>query len=535
MDADTRRLLEFLSAATSYPHRPANVRMLQTHASWVFIAPPFVCKVKKPVDFGFLNFTTLERRRQNCETEVRLNRRLAPDVYLSTLPIRKNDGELTFAETGEIVEWAVWMKEMDASTFLSHRLREGRCTVEHVEGIGKTLCAFYRSVPPIPASAAIEATHRLRRFVHENFPAIRQFADIVPQHMLEAIETFCNAFEQSHANLLERRAVDGWVRDGHGDLHSEHISVADNGLIQIFDCLEFNDDLRLTDIACDLAFLAMDLDFNGRHDFSTELVRVSSRTLEDASLDTVIPYYQSYRACVRGKVELLHSVAETASETERHQAQITSLRYLRLALRYALVGTERCIVAFMGGVASGKSFLAEQLSRLTGWNVLSSDRIRKTLAGVELHYRGTENERSQLYQPAMSELVYHRQREEALSELSRSSCVILDATFSRRTDRSALQAFCNDQKIELLWVEAFAPESIIRERLALRSQRSDVISDARAEDYESLAARYEAPSELPTNRLIQISTDGQYDLVFSNLLTELAIRCGRQFDVRDAP
>lgn len=529
MDADTRRLLEFLSDATSYPHRPANVRMLQTHASWVFIAPPFVCKVKKPVDFGFLNFTTLERRRQNCETEVRLNRRLAPDVYLSTLAIRKDDGELTFAETGEIVEWAVWMKEMDASTFLSHRLREGRCSDEHVVGIAKTLCAFYRSVPPIPASAAIEATHRLRRYVHENFPAIRQFADVVPQHMLEAIETFCNAFEQSHANLLERRAADGWVRDGHGDLHSEHISVADNGLIQIFDCLEFNDDLRLTDIACDLAFLTMDLDFNGRHDLSTSLVQVSSRALNDDMLPTVIPYYQCYRACVRAKVEFLHSVAETADAAERNQAQFTALRYLRLALRYSLVGAERHIVVFMGGVASGKSFLAERLSNLMEWTVLSSDRTRKSLAGVELHHRGSENERSQLYQPAMSELVYRRLQEDALPELNRSSCVILDATFSRRTDRSALLAFCNDQKIELLWVEAYAPESVIRERLALRSQRSDVISDARAEDYESLAARYETPSELSADRLIRIRTDGKSDLVFSSLLTELAIRCGRQF------
>ncbi len=526
MDAETFRLLEFLSDATSYPHRPAKVTMLQTHASWVFIASPFVCKIKKPVDFGFLNFTTLERRRQNCETEVRLNRRLAPDVYLSTLAIRRFKGQLTFAETGEIVEWAVWMKELDSSTFFSHRLREGRCSIEQVQRVTETLCAFYRSVPPVPEPFATHAMQRLRRFVHGNFESIRQFASIVPPHMLETIETYCDTFEQSHADLLDRRATDGWVRDGHGDLHSEHISIADDGMIQIFDCLEFNEDLRLADVACDLAFLAMDLDFNGRHDFSTALVRLSSRTLDDPALPKMISYYQNYRACVRAKVELLHSVAETAGDAERHQAQITALRYLRLALRYALVGTERCIVAFMGGVASGKSFLAEQLSNLTEWTVLSSDRIRKSLAGVELHHRGSESERSQLYHPAMSELVYRRLQEDALSELGQASGVILDATFSRQTDRSALQAFCNDSKIELLWVEAFAAESVIRERLAQRSLRSDVVSDARAEDFEMLAARYESPSEFTAERLIRIETDGSCDRVFSKLLREFAIRRG---------
>ncbi|MBL8810886.1 MAG: AAA family ATPase [Planctomycetaceae bacterium] len=526
MDALTRRVLEFLSQPASYDHRPASVRLVQTHASWVFLASPFVCKIKKPVDFGFLNFTTLERRRTNCETEVLLNRRLAADVYVSTLAIRDTDGVLSFHGDGPVVEWAVWMKELDASTFLSHRLREGRCSPGHIEQIATTLCTFYQAQPAVDGNAALLATQRVQSFVHENFVAIRKFT-FLPSSVIDAIESFCQAFELSCTSLLTRRANEGSIRDGHGDLHSEHISLNDQGTINIFDCLEFNEDLRVTDVACDLAFLAMDLDFNQRHDFSTLLIQRATSLLSDSELQTVIPYYQCYRACVRCKVELLHSVAETAAEPERMIARTTAERYLQLALRYSLTGTERCIVAFMGGVASGKSFLAGQLSDITGWKVFSSDRIRKDIAGIAANHRGTDEERQRLYQPEMTAHVYHRLFECAANELEHHPCVILDATFSSRADRESLAAFCRRSDIRLQWIEAHAPVEIVRQRLVERALRPDVVSDARAEDFEKLTARYEPPLELQ-QQLIRVSTDDSSDRVRSNLMTAMARKNGNQ-------
>lgn len=526
MDALTRRVLEFLSQSASYDHRPTTVTMVQTHASWVFLASPFVCKIKKPVDFGFLNFTTLERRRSNCETEVLLNRRLAADVYVSTLALRDNDGVLSFHGDGIIVEWAVWMKELDASTFLSHRLREGRCSTSHIELIANTLCAFYQAQPAVTGNAALLATQRVQSFVHENLDAVRKFT-FVPSGVIDVIEAYCREFEQSFASLLTRRANEGWIRDGHGDLHSEHISLTDQGTINIFDCLEFNDELRVTDVACDLAFLAMDLDFNKRHDFSTLLIQQATRLLSDSELRAVIPYYQCYRACVRCKVELLHSIAETAAEPERLMAQTMAVRYLRLALRYSLTGTERCIVAFMGGVASGKSFLAGQLSETTGWNVFSSDLIRKDMAGIASNHRGTDEERRYLYQPEMTAQVYNRLFECAANELEHHPCVIIDATFSSRADRENLAAFCRRSDIRLQWVEAHTPADVVRRRLAERALRSDVVSDARAEDYEKLTARYEPPVEL-LQELIRVNTDDSSERLLSNLMITLAKRNAKQ-------
>ncbi|MFO0977658.1 MAG: AAA family ATPase [Planctomycetaceae bacterium] len=527
MDALTRRVLEFLSQPGSYDHCPDSVTMVQTHASWVFIAPPFVCKIKKPVDFGFLNFTTLERRRQNCETEVRLNRRLARDVYLTTLAIRDNSGILSFHGDGPIVEWAVCMKELDASTFLSHRLREGHCSLGHIEQVAETLSVFYRTQPAVTGPAALLAVQRVQSFVHENFTAIRKLSS-VSQLAVDAVESYCRAFEASHAGILKQRSDDGWIRDGHGDLHSEHVSLTDHGDLNIFDCLEFNDDLRVTDLACDIAFLAMDLDYNSRHDLSIAFVRRSAALLHDPALQTVMPYYQCYRACVRCKVELLHSVAETAEDSERMVALTAARRYLQLALRYALTGVERTIVAFMGGVASGKSFLAGQLSEFTGWNVFSSDRIRKNLAGVAPNHRGTEEERRRLYQPEMTARVYSRLLEESARELENSPCVIIDATFSNRADRERLRDFCRNNQYALCWVEAYAPVDVVRRRLEERALHSDVVSDARAEDYEKLSARYESPSELRDD-LIRINTNGTPGQVLSDLLAAMAQRNGRQW------
>lgn len=523
MNELTRKLLEFLANPASYDHRPNSVRLIQTHASWVFIASPFVCKIKKPVDFGFLNFTTLDRRHANCEAEVRLNRRLAPNTYLSVLPITLGPAGFHFGDEphGVIVEWAVWMKELDQDSFLSHRIRDGRLTPSDIQAVATRLESFYGQLKPLPEDQALKAVRRLQNFVADNFRAMHSFVgEILSEDTLNSIQSFANEFERAHESVFRDRASRGWIRECHGDLQLEHICLSGDS-VEIFDCLEFSEDLRLIDVACDVAFPAMDLDFRHQHAMSRLLTNEIARHFHDAQFPWVMIYYQCYRACVRGKVECLRAVSETVSEEEQHSATMMAHRYFLLALRYSLFGTEPTVVAFLGRPASGKSWLAERLTTLTECRLISSDRTRKTLAGVDHFQRGTEAERRALYSDDLTRRVYDCMWHDAQVALQESPVVILDATFSLAEHRRRLAEECRRAGFRLVWVEAMADEQTTRQRLRERASRSDVVSDAREEDYEKLSARFEPTSDLARKDLIAIDTSANSTTTNSQLLLQL--------------
>ena len=506
----TRRVLEFLANPDSYPHRPRQVRRLQTHASWVFLASPFVYKMKKPVDFGFLNFTTLERRRVNSLAEVELNRRLAEDVYLGVVAVCCVNGSLSLTSQpqGDVMEWCVWMRELDSAGFLLQRLQDGCLTAEEITRVAERLLRFYQTQPPLPESESQAATCRIHQHAGDNLVIAQKFSGrTLSEHCLTAIAEYNRVFEATHEALLRSRSNQGWIQDTHGDLHLDHIHLAED-TVRIYDCLEFSAELRHTDVACDIAFLTMDLDFHGRPDLGQVLVQRLQETWNDPGLPHLLSYYQCYRACVRGKVESLRSVTETAEEHERTEAVELARRYFRLALRYAIAGTRPRVLIFCGRIASGKSSLAEFLSDETGWLVFSSDRLRKTLGRVDLHHRGTEQERATLYSRQITDQVYMELQQQALARLQAGHCVILDATYSEREHRDMLRRQMAAAGFPLLWVEAMASDATVRDRLRHRNQDSQVISDAREEDFEKLAAGYLPVKEIPDAELIRIPTEG---------------------------
>ena len=524
---ETQRLLDFLSDPRSYPHGPGRVTMAQTHASWVFIAPPFAWKVKKPVNFGFLDFSTLELRKRDCESEIALNRRLAPRVYLGVEAISETASGLVLGEGDRVIEWAVKMREMDSSRFLSHFLKQGLATTETMDRIVERLRSFYASQPPLPPAELALACERLDDFVRANFATAREFAGrSVTAGALAAIERFSLEFESRHRSLLDSRVARGWIRDCHGDLHSEHIHLAPEE-VEIYDCTEFNEGFRHIDVACDIAFLAMDLDFNERPDLSRHLGRRFAEAWQDAGFLRLMDFYKCYRACVRGKVESLHSAGETVGEAERESSLSLARRYFQLALRYAIAGSLPHVVVVMGRVASGKTALAETLGRETGWPVFSSDRIRKTIAGVPLCERGSEEQRAVLYSDAMTCRVYGVMAEEAVAALRAEKSVILDATFSRREQRDALRARLAGHDSALLWIVAEAEAARILERLRSRDGAPGTVSDARAEDHAFLSLRFEPPEEIAGDALVTIATQADPAVTAGNLLLTLAERRAR--------
>lgn len=524
ISAATQRLLDFLSKAESYPHQPPEVTQVQTHASWVFIAPPFVYKIKKPVNLGFLDFSTLELRHADCKHELALNRRLADDIYLGIEPICEHEGHLHFGGYGAVVEWAVKMRQMDPRYFLLQLMQTEEVGTRQMDRIVEKLQRFYASQPPLPAEEVKMVNEHLRQYTEDNFKSAAQFVGpSLSKHALDAIAYYTRAFFKDHAALLESRLHEGWIRDCHGDLHLDHIHLSPDA-VRIYDCIEFSTGFRQIDVACDIAFLAMDLDFNGRPDLARYIAERFAVLLDDHGIRVLMDFYKCYRACVRGKVESLHANADTVAESEKQSSLKLARRYFQLALQYAIAGSTPCVFVFMGKVASGKSALAEALGQETGWSVHSSDRLRKTLAGTPLHHRGSADERAALYAPDMTQKTYDLLFEKALVTLREGHSVILDATFSKLEQRNALKKAMAAESCEVRWIEAHASEDVIRERLLERDHESTVVSDARFEDYQRLSAGYEPPQELLPREKLSIRTDGPLDQVFDRLMRELVVR-----------
>lgn len=501
---------------------------MQTHASWVFVAPPFVYKVKKPVRFAFLDFSTLELRRADCERELALNQRLAGDVYLGTEPIREWNGTLHFGGEGTIVEWAVKMREMDQERFLSHLLKREPVGTAEIDRVIEKLHAFYKSQPPLSAAEAGTAGARTLQYITGNLDQAREHVG----HRLSpaaftALGHYVREFTRSQQALLQSRAAEGRFRDCHGDLHLEHICLEQDNVI-IYDCIEFNDALRHMDVACDLAFLAMDLDFNERSDLAGHMVEQFAQRLRDDGLARLMDFYKCYRASVRGMVESLHCMADGVEMGEEKAAAQLARRYYELALRYALFGSKPRLLVVMGKVASGKSTLAEALGKELGCSVLSSDRIRKTLAGAPLFQRGDAAQRSSLYAPEMTEKVYATLLQRAAETLRRGHSIILDATFSESRHREQLHRLQEQVGFETTWIETSAETEVVIERLRARDTMTGVVSDARVEDSAILNAGYSPPTEVPPVSMIRVRTQSEPSMTLHEVLQELALRNARR-------
>ncbi len=513
-------LLAFLRNSASYPHHPQEVRELHTHASLVFIVPPYVYKIKKPVDLGFLDFSSLEKRRHFCAREVELNSRLAPGIYLGVETITQQGGGFAFGGDGPVVEVAVRMCLLSADGFMDLRIRNGTAGVPEIERVAHTLAEFYQKQKPTPEIAQWGAIEKLRVSTDENFAQTEAFVGkTISRAAFEAIRAFTATCYDRRLALFEKRVADGWIRDCHGDLHLDHVHITD-GALHIYDCIEFNDRFRYVDVASDVAFLAMDLDHHGRPDLERFLVGRMAELLSDRGIVGMMDFYKCYRAYVRGKVEGFHSVVEIAGAEERDAAVEKARRYFQLALQYAVCGTDPAVLVFMGRVASGKSSLAAEVARELGWQLISSDKLRKTLAGVPLHDRGNAVSRRALYAAEMTERTYATMIREARETMDCGHGVILDATFSKRVFRDHLRETCGDAPVK--WIVTEVDDETARERLRLREGRSDVISDARGEDFELLGNTYEDPYELNSQNTYYVLTKKSTEENVRRLLVALA-------------
>lgn len=500
--------------------------LVETHISWVLVGPSEVWKLKKPVSMGFLDFGTIALRKAACEAEVALNRRLAPHVYLGIRPVyRDAAGRLVIVGEGEgetepagsePVDWAVHMRRLPDRDRADIRLAEGRLRLEHLDRIAQRLAEFHAAARCDATTAAFGRPEAIAINVRENFDQTRESIarSLSPAQAEEIERTQLEQLEQ-HGERFVARVAAGRVRDGHGDLRLEHVYLADDsvdgsadGEVTIIDCIEFNDRFRYADVAADLAFLAMDLSEHGHVALSEHLMARYAQHAGDYDLYTVLDFYESYRAYVRGKIASFVAAAPDLDHARRTRAEASARHCFLLALaaeRRAL--QEPMVVAVAGIIASGKTTVAEQLGFEMSAPVVDADRTRKQLLGVQATAPVHEGAWQGAYDPAFTEAVYAEVFRRAAVVLASGRSVIVEASFRSRALRARARELAARHGVPFRLVECHAEPAVCRARLRERARQASV-SDGRLEIFDDFVARWEPVDELPAGEHLVIDTTG---------------------------
>jgi aminoglycoside phosphotransferase family enzyme/predicted kinase len=510
MEVDSK-LIEFLLNPDNYPEKPHVVDHYETHISHVFVGDSIAYKVKKPVDFGFLDFTTLEKRRLFCREEVRLNSRLAKDYYLGVTPIYSEDNTYSFSRTAaaKIAEYAVQMRRIPEERLLDYLIGQGRLLHTEMEPVGITLARFHEDVPAYRGrlygglGSVIAATE-------ENHEEIKPFVGLtLDQRLYDDLVEYARGFIRQWKGLFELRKKDGLVREGHGDLHSQHVCLTHPPII--FDCIEFNKRFRISDMLEDIAFLLMDLEFRGRWDLSRTLFRAYFSIRRDALVAQLLRFYKVYRAVVRGKIEGLTARSVT-DEGARQDAVRRAKEYFSLAGYYIKSGNARFNpIIFMGVSGSGKSAIATGL--FPDAFILRSDAVRKELLGLKPDEHKYVEYGTGVYAGDMTEKTYRVLAQRAVEETRSGKRVILDATYLKEAERLALLSACTDANLNPFFIHCCAAEPVLMKRVERRFAEGADVSDAHPSILQEQLKIKEEPSDLPFFRVLRLNTDEDLETI----------------------
>ena len=468
-DAELRAAL---GRRDAYPDRPPNVELRETHISWVFLAGARAYKLKKPLVLPFLDYGTPERRRQMCEEEVRLNRRLAPDVYLGVRGVAASNGgvELTDSEDPRAIDFLVEMRRYDERRTVAAQLERGELTRAQIREVARTLALFHADCAQIDGAdhGALRIEREVDRNIEELLGATTLSAD---RHHVRLLARFMSAFVVSHREDLDARAAQGLVRDCHGDLRAEHVLL--ESPVKVVDCVEFDPSLRALDVADDLAFLVMDLAALGGERFAKELVEAYRAAGGDCGEDSLLSFFAVHRALVRAKVLLARAAQLPGGSAAHGHISAQARESLALAECYSWGARLPMVIVVCGVPASGKSHLASALAHASRLPLLSSDVVRKRLAGI----RPTSTARAEHYSEQFNRATYRELGLQASAEVRRHGGALVDATFRHRRDRQAFaEALAGAAPV--LFVECLAPVAVLVDRALRRRRDPGRISDA---------------------------------------------------------
>lgn len=492
----------------------ADVQTRQTHISWAFLVGDRAYKLKKPIVLDFVDYGTAERRREMCLAEVRLNARLAPDIYLGVRSVRAGaGGELELGDTAEPdgLDFLVEMRRYDEAQTLAAAVARGDVPAGDLADLGALLAAFHRDCrPQVDAGGRARVLTLIERNLGEltGVPAAAGALD-----RLRVLGRFLQAFAGARAGVLDERAAAGHVREVHGDLRAEHVIL--RPALQVVDCVEFDPGLRTLDVADDLAFLAMDLTALGAGDAVPQVTRAYRAAGGDYGDERLLWFYGVHRALIRAKVALVRVGQDPGADAAGRRAA-RGAALLALAERLVWRARGPLVLAVCGAPASGKSRLAAALATGCDLPAISSDVVRKSLAGLAPEDRAPES----AYTPEFTDRTYEEVAAGAVRALGASPAVVVDATFGRRRHRDILRRRVGDSA-EIVFVECVVPAATLAERARRRERDPARISDATAAIARRLLEAWEPLDDVAAASQLALRTDRPAGAVVDDLLALL--------------
>lgn len=499
MDAALPLFVQALCQESAYSHAVnPPIQLLQTHISYVFLTGQYAYKVKKPADFGFLNFTTLEKRLFYCQEELRLNSRLSGELYLAVVPIFDLGGdryqvgtpeELQGIPTDKIVDYAVQMRQFEQSQLFSQLFAADQLTPELMDTLGQDLAHFHQSAATSPEISVFGSPGAVAQVANNSYRLGENFIGrSQTQAQFTDTKAFSDRFFEEHQDWLEKRQRDHKIRECHGDLHLNNICLYHDE-IQIFDCIEFNQEFRNIDGIYDAAFLVMDLQFRQRSDLAQRFLNAYLEWSNDYEGAALLPLYLSMRAYIRGNVNSLALNDPAIPAADKATIQATAAAYFKTAYDYTQVQPGKLYVT-CGLSGAGKTTLARSLATQIGAIHIRSDAVRKHLAAVPLDQRsqGSETFAGGIYTPEMTAKTYDRLLELGLFLVAAGQTVILDAKYDRQSQRQQVIEAANNQGTALEILHCQAPLAVMQQRLGDR--RGD-IAEATPQILEQQVAEFE--------------------------------------------
>ena len=492
-------LIEQMLAPEFYPH-PVTlpIQTIQTHASVILLTGDFVYKLKKPVNFGFLDYSTVENRHHFCNEEIRLNQRGGGELYLEVLPISQQDRNYHFGNDGEVVDYAVKMVQFPQSALLSNMFEVGTITVEQIEEMGIVVAAFHRDADKSEYISSFGQVAQIRQSIDDNYRQTEKYIGRAQtQQQYTETKAYTDRFLTEHSGLFLDRIAGGFIRECHGDLHLRNICRWHEHIL-LFDCIEFNEAFRFVDTMYDVAFVVMDLAARGRKDLANRFLNTYTEQTGDWAGLQILPMYLSRQAYVRAKVTSFLLDDPSISGEDKAAAAKTAGDYYRQAWEYTRIQQGRLIM-LSGLSGSGKSTLGKSIAQEIGGIQLRSDAVRKHLGGISLMSKGDDS----LYTPEMTKLTYQQVLELGAKLATQGWTVILDAKYDRQLLRGTVIDLARSLSIPLQIIHCTAPDRVLRDRL---QRRTGDIADATVDLLASQQATWEDFNLTERNYVTTIDT-----------------------------
>ena len=489
--SDLSQLVSQMQQPDFYPHAVEKIELVQTHASYVFLTGDFAYKVKKNVDFGFLNYSTLAKRKFFLETELRLNQKIAPELYLEVLPISDRHDRFILDSSENIVEYTLKMCQFPQENLFSNLLKTAKLKSDceasqrhRLVELGKVVARFHQAAACNDYISSFGTPSKIKVAFEENYQQSQKYIGIAQtQEQFAATKAYTDAFFTNRKDLFQTRIEQHKIKECHGDLHLNNICLWQDK-IQLFDRIEFNESFRFVDTMYDVAFTVMDLEAKQKPDFKNIFLNSYLEHTGDWTGLLLLPLYLSRQAYVRAKVNSFLIDDPQVNQAERQKAKKIASQYYRQAYQYTQTKSGSLIL--MSGLSgSGKSTVARYISINYGAIQIRSDAVRKHLAGIPLEESGTE----EIYSAKMTQKTYDRLLELGITLAKEGYRVILDAKYDRLALRQPAISQAKASKIPLKIIYCTAPRSVLRDRL---DRRKNDISDARADLLASQQANAEA-------------------------------------------